>query len=139
MSSRDGEAWGVRGATAVVDHAVHTPYSVACQMQGPERGLRCLCKGGPVDDAFEAVGVVGDILLVGGLLVILMGWGGMDERMPTQIPPRRFGGYAFATGALLLVVAAVGRCHPPAAEQTCMSMRYRAAAGIDLDPAVRTL
>jgi hypothetical protein len=27
MSSRDGQAWGFRGATAVVDHTVHTPYS----------------------------------------------------------------------------------------------------------------
>jgi Transglutaminase-like superfamily len=27
MSSRDGQAGGFRGATAVVDHAVHTPYS----------------------------------------------------------------------------------------------------------------
>lgn len=65
-----------------------------------------------MDDAFEAVGVVGAILLVAGLVVMLMGWGGMDERMPTQVPPRRFAGYAFAAGALLLVVAAVGLAVP---------------------------
>lgn len=65
-----------------------------------------------MDDAFGAVGVVGVIMLVAGLLVILMGWGGMDERMPTQIPPRRFAGYAFAAGALLLVVASVGLAIP---------------------------
>jgi hypothetical protein len=65
-----------------------------------------------VDDAFAAVGVVGGVLVVAGLLVILMGWGGLDERMPTQVPPRRFGGFAFAAGALLLAVAAVGLAVP---------------------------
>jgi hypothetical protein len=82
-----------------------------------------------VDDIFEAVAVVGGIL-VGGLLVILMGWGGMDEHMPTQVPPRRFAGYAFAA-ALLLVVAAVGLAPSPAAEQT-LEQRCPAASGAGL-------
>jgi hypothetical protein len=56
--------------------------------------------------------VVGGILVVAGQLVILMGWGGMDERVPTQVPPRRFAGYAFAAGALLLAVAAVALAVP---------------------------
>ena len=44
--------------------------------------------------------------------MILMGWGGMDERMPTQVPPRRPARYPIAAGSLLLVVAAVGLIVP---------------------------
>ena len=50
--------------------------------------------------------------MVAGQLVILMGWGGMDERVSTQVPPRRFAGYAFAAGALLLAVAGVALAVP---------------------------
>jgi hypothetical protein len=60
------------------------------------------------DDLFEAVGVVGGVLVAAGLVMILMAWGGMDERMPTQVPPTRFARYPIAAGTLLLVVAAVG-------------------------------
>jgi hypothetical protein len=45
-------------------------------------------------------------------VMILMAWGGMDERMPTQVPPRRLARYPIAAGALLLVVAAVGLIVP---------------------------
>jgi hypothetical protein len=60
-----------------------------------------------VDDLFGAVGAVGGVLVAAGLLMILMAWGGMDERMPTQVPPRRFARYPIAAGTLLLGVAAV--------------------------------
>jgi hypothetical protein len=60
-----------------------------------------------VDDVFRAVAVVGGVLVAAGVLMILAAWGGMDERLPTQVPHRRFAGYPIAAGALLLVVAAV--------------------------------
>jgi hypothetical protein len=65
-----------------------------------------------VGDLFEAVGVVGGSLVASGLLMILMAWGGMDERRPTQVPPRRLARYPIAAGGLLLVVAAVGLIVP---------------------------
>jgi hypothetical protein len=65
-----------------------------------------------VDSPFEAVGFVGGVLVTAGLVMILMAWGGMDERMPTQVPPRRLARYPIAAGALLLVVAAVGLILP---------------------------
>jgi hypothetical protein len=65
-----------------------------------------------VDGLFAAVGYVGGVLVAAGLVMILMAWGGMDERMPTQIPPRRLARYPIAAGALLLVVAAVGLIVP---------------------------
>jgi multisubunit Na+/H+ antiporter MnhB subunit len=65
-----------------------------------------------VDGLFEAVGFVGGVLVTAGLVMILMAWGGMDERMPTQVPPRRLARYPIAAGALLLVVAAVGLIVP---------------------------
>lgn len=65
-----------------------------------------------MDDLFEAIGFVGGVLVAMGLVVILMAWGGMDERMPTQVPPRRLARYPIAAGALLLVVAAVGLIVP---------------------------
>jgi hypothetical protein len=65
-----------------------------------------------VHDLFKAVAVLGGLLVAAGVLMILMAWGGMDERMPTQVPPRRFAGYPIAAGALLLVVAAVGLIVP---------------------------
>lgn len=63
-------------------------------------------------DLFEAVAAVGGVLVAAGGLMIVMTWGGMDERMPTQVPPRRFAGYPIAAGALLLVIAAVGLIVP---------------------------
>jgi multisubunit Na+/H+ antiporter MnhB subunit len=65
-----------------------------------------------VDGLFEAIGFVGGVLVAVGLVVILMAWGGMDERMPTQVPPRRLARYPIAAGTLLLVVAAVGLIVP---------------------------
>jgi hypothetical protein len=65
-----------------------------------------------VNDLYKAVGVVGGVLVAAGILMILMAWGGMDERMPTQVPPRRLAGYPIAAGALLLVIAAVGLVVP---------------------------
>jgi multisubunit Na+/H+ antiporter MnhB subunit len=65
-----------------------------------------------VDALFEAIGFVGGVLVAVGLVVILMAWGGMDQRMPTQVPPRRLARYPIAAGALLLVVAAVGLIVP---------------------------
>lgn len=65
-----------------------------------------------VDDAFAVLGVVGGILVTAGVLVVLMGWGGMHDRMPTQVPPRRFAGYALVAGALLVAVAVVGLAVP---------------------------
>ena len=65
-----------------------------------------------MDDLFEAIGFVGGVLVAMGLVVILMAWGGMDDRMPTQVPPRRLARYPIAAGALLLVVAAVGLIVP---------------------------
>lgn len=68
---------------------------------------------GPSRDRGDRLSAVVDgILVVAGQLVILMGWGGMDERVPTQLPPRRFDGCAFAAGALLLAVAAVALAFP---------------------------
>jgi hypothetical protein len=55
---------------------------------------------------------VGGILVTAGVLVALMAWGGMHERMPTQIPPPRYAGYALAVGALLVAVAVVGLAVP---------------------------
>jgi hypothetical protein len=65
-----------------------------------------------VDGLFEAAGFVGGVLVASGLVVSLMAWGGMDERMPTQVPPRRVARYAIAAGAVLLVVAALGLIVP---------------------------
>jgi hypothetical protein len=65
-----------------------------------------------VDDTFRSVAIAGGVLVAAGVLMILMAWGGMDERMPTQVPPRRFAGYPIAAGAFLLVVAAVGLAVP---------------------------
>jgi multisubunit Na+/H+ antiporter MnhB subunit len=65
-----------------------------------------------VDGLFEAVGFVGGVLVAAGLVMTLMAWGGMDERMPIQVPPRRLARYPVAAGALLLVVAAVGLIVP---------------------------
>jgi hypothetical protein len=65
-----------------------------------------------VDDLFAAAGVAGGVLVAAGLVMILMTWGGMDERMPTQVPQRRFARYPIAAGAMLLVVAAVGLILP---------------------------
>ena len=65
-----------------------------------------------MNDLFKAVGVVGGVLVAAGVLMILMAWGGMDERMPTQVPPRRLARYPIAAGALLLVIAAVGLIVP---------------------------
>jgi hypothetical protein len=65
-----------------------------------------------VDDVFEAVGAVGGVLVAAGIVMILMAWAGMDERMPTQVPPRRLARNPIAAGALLLVVAAVGLIVP---------------------------
>jgi hypothetical protein len=42
-----------------------------------------------VDGLFEVVGFVGGVLVAAGLVLILMAWNGTDERMPTQVPPRR--------------------------------------------------
>jgi hypothetical protein len=65
-----------------------------------------------VDDLFEAVGVVGGVLVAAGVLVILMAWGGLHERMPTQVPPRRLARYPIAAGTLLLAVAVVSLIIP---------------------------
>jgi hypothetical protein len=65
-----------------------------------------------VDDLFETIGVVGEVLVVAGLVVFLMAWGGMEERMPTQVAPRRFARYPIAAGTLLLAIAAVGLIVP---------------------------
>jgi hypothetical protein len=65
-----------------------------------------------VDDLFWAVGVVGAVLMAAGLVMILMAWGGMDQRMPSQVPPKRFAAYPIAAGTLLLVVAVVGLIVP---------------------------
>jgi predicted benzoate:H+ symporter BenE len=65
-----------------------------------------------VDDVFEALGIGGGVLIVAGVVLVLMGWGGMDERLPTQVPPRRFAGYALAAGLLLVAVAALARAVP---------------------------
>ena len=65
-----------------------------------------------MDALFEAIGFVGGVLVAVGLVVILMAWGGMDQRMPTQVPPRRLARYPIAAGAALLVVAAVGLMVP---------------------------
>jgi hypothetical protein len=65
-----------------------------------------------VDDTFGVVGVVGAILVIAGVVMFLMAWGGMDARMPSQVPPRRFALYALGAGALLLVVALLGLAMP---------------------------
>jgi len=77
-----------------------------------ERGAGAVCKSSSVDDVFRAVAVVGGVLVAAGVLMVLMAWDGMDERMPTQVPPWRFAGYPIVAGALLLVVAAVGLTVP---------------------------
>jgi uncharacterized iron-regulated membrane protein len=65
-----------------------------------------------VHDLIKAVAVVGGLLVAAGVLMILMAWGGMDERLRTQVPPRRLASYPIAAGTLLLVVAAVGLIVP---------------------------
>jgi multisubunit Na+/H+ antiporter MnhB subunit len=65
-----------------------------------------------VDGLFEVVGFAGGVLVAAGLVLILMAWNGTDERMPTQVPPRRLARYPIAAGTLLLVVAAVGLVVP---------------------------
>jgi hypothetical protein len=65
-----------------------------------------------VDGLFEVVGFVGGVLVTAGLVLILMAWNGMDERMPTQVPPRRLARYPITAGSLLLIVAAVGLVVP---------------------------
>ena len=40
-----------------------------------------------MDDVLAVLGVVGGILVTAGVLVALMGWGGMHERMPGRRSP----------------------------------------------------
>jgi hypothetical protein len=47
-----------------------------------------VCEADLVDDTFGVVGVVGAILVIAGVVMFLMAWGGMDARMPSQVPPR---------------------------------------------------
>jgi multisubunit Na+/H+ antiporter MnhB subunit len=65
-----------------------------------------------VDGTFELVGVAGGILVAAGVVLILMGWDGLAERLPSQVPPRRFARYAFVAGGVLLVIAAVALAVP---------------------------
>jgi hypothetical protein len=48
------------------------------------RGSLCSARVSLVDVMFEAVGFVGGVLVTAGLVMILMAWGGMDERMPPR-------------------------------------------------------
>jgi hypothetical protein len=40
-----------------------------------------------MDDVFEALGIGGGVLIVAGVVLILMGWGGVDERLPLPDAP----------------------------------------------------
>jgi hypothetical protein len=65
-----------------------------------------------MDDVFRAIAVTGGLVAAVGVVVVLMAWGGLDERMPMQVPPRRFARYAFAAGGLLIAIGAVGLAVP---------------------------
>ena len=57
--------------------------------------------------------------LLGGVLLIVAGgvlWigdsDGLADRMPTQLPPRRFARYPLVIGAVLVVIGAAGAAFP---------------------------
>jgi hypothetical protein len=56
--------------------------------------------------------VIGGLLIATGLLLVLGAWGGLDERMPTQVPPRRLAVYPIAAGLALLLIAVVASAFP---------------------------
>jgi hypothetical protein len=56
--------------------------------------------------------VVGGILVTLGLLIVLGAWGGLDERMPLQVLPKRLAVYPIAVGAGLLLIAGVAAAFP---------------------------
>jgi hypothetical protein len=58
------------------------------------------------------IGFVGGVLVMAGIVMVFLAWGGMDERMPNQVPPRRLARYPISVGALLLAVAAVALMVP---------------------------
>jgi hypothetical protein len=62
--------------------------------------------------ALGAIAVAGGLLLVVGLILALATSGGLDERMPTQVPPRRLALTIVGAGVALLAVAAAGAAFP---------------------------
>lgn len=126
IPKRDGVAsgtssGGVDGEAGDGGGCQNTPTTEALPTRGPFVAELQICRSGAwlrsarvcfVDGLLEAIGFVGGVLVAVGLVVILMAWGGMDERMPTQVPPRRVARYPIAAGTLLLVVAAVGLIVP---------------------------
>ncbi|MBA2626130.1 MAG: hypothetical protein H0U89_11065 [Acidimicrobiia bacterium] len=71
--------------------------------------VRRLALRPPVAAALRAYprGVVPFGLLLVALagVVLVMDWGGLSERMPTQVPPSRFALYPLLGGVLLVVVS----------------------------------
>lgn len=70
----------------------------------------------PYDRAVESVlrvlAAAGGLLVALGLLLVVGAWGGLDERMPTQVPPRRLAACPIVAGLALLVIAAVAAAFP---------------------------
>jgi hypothetical protein len=56
--------------------------------------------------------VAGGLLVAVGLLNVLAAWGGLDERMRTQVVPRRVAAYLIAAGVALLLIAMVASAFP---------------------------
>ncbi len=54
----------------------------------------------------------GVILVVSGLVVLAAASHGLDERMPTQVLPRRFAIYPLVAGAILMILAGIMRLFP---------------------------
>jgi hypothetical protein len=55
-----------------------------------------------------AMAIAGTLVFLVGVVIRLMGWGGLDERMPTQIPPRRYARLPMLIGGTTIFVGALG-------------------------------
>ena len=63
-------------------------------------------------DLLRAMAMVGTVLVVTGVVLVLMAWDGLDQRLPLQVPPRRLARYPLVAGAMLLALAGAGYLFP---------------------------
>ena len=61
---------------------------------------------------FAAAVFAGVVLIIAGAVLLIADDDGLAERMPTQLPPRRFARYPLVMGAVLVVIGAAGLLFP---------------------------
>ena len=57
----------------------------------------------------RSLAVLGLLLVASAGALVMADSGGLSERLPTQVPPRRFARYPLLAGLALLVIAAVAQ------------------------------